>query len=733
MTHSLINPADTPERQRQKLLQIVEVLMRRVEQETDDGGRAYQQFQRAALLEDEVRERTRELERALDLLNATNARLAAATAEAEAARQNLASAIETVQEGFALFDARDRLVMCNSRFGMHMTDIRERLVPGLAFAGFVQLVSRSRFLALPAGEDAESWAIGRMRRHADRHVMFNVQLADDRWVQVSEHRTLDGGTVILQTDVTDIIRLERQERGKLLDDQARMIRATLDHISQGVGIFDAEARLVGWNRRLGILLAVPAGRFRLGASFDTLSEALGARFTPNDGMTLDDIVSWVQGPRPRPALTFELRVGSEVVLAVLAEEMPDGGFVMSFSDITAERQALRAIAEANETLERRVAGRTAELAEALGRAEQANAARVRFVAAASHDLLQPLSAAKLFVASLADAGLAPEAQATIAKAENALVSVEGILDALLDISKLESGRAAVDVGPVPVDRILTQLADEFAPLAAVKGLRLSVRPCAASVESDPTYLRRILQNLIGNAIRYTERGRILVGARPAGANLRIEVIDTGPGIPEAEQANVFREFHRLNARASASEGMGLGLAIVERAAALLGHPLALRSTPGRGTRFTITLPRAAQHNPVGGALPDIGDDGALRPDGRIVCLVENDPDMRRALCHLLEKWRLEVIDVGSGEEALSLLDEIGILPDRFLIDQDLGSGIDGLALVGRLRDRYGAVPSRLLTAIRSTALEAACASAGIRILHKPVDAAALAGFVLGNE
>lgn len=733
MTHPLINPADPPDRQRQKLLQIVDVLMRRVEQETDDGGRAYQQFQRAVLLEDEVRERTRELERALDLLNATNARLAEATAEAEAARQNLASAIETVQEGFALFDAEDRLVMCNSRFGMHMSDLRDHQVPGLTFARFVELASRSAFLDLPPGESAESWAVGRMRRHADRHVMFNVQTVGDRWLQVSEHRTQDGGTVILQTDVTDIIRLERQKRGKLLDDQARMIRATLEHISQGVGIFDAQARLVGWNGRLGALLAVPAGRFRIGVSFDTLSEALGAQFSLNDGMTLERIAAWVHGSRPRPALTFELRGGAEIVLAVLAEEMPDGGFVMSFSDITAERRALRDIAEANETLERRVVGRTAELAEALGRAEQANAARARFVAAASHDLLQPLSAAKLFLASLTDAGLSPEAQATLAKAENALLSVEGILDALLDISKLESGRASVDVGPVPVGQILARLADEFAPLAAAKGLHLTVRPSNATVTSDPTYLRRILQNLIGNAIRYTERGRVLVGARPFGGGLRIEVADTGPGIPEAEQANVFREFHRLNARASASEGMGLGLAIVERAATLLGHPLTLRSAPGRGTRFTLTLPRAVADYPVGSPLPDIPDDGALNPDGRIVCLVENDPDMRRALCHLLEKWRLEVIDLETGEEALSLLDEIGILPDRFLIDHDLGDGIDGLALLSRLRDRYGTVSARLLTAVRSQALEAVCASVGVTILRKPVDAAALAAFVLGAD
>ncbi|MEY5032966.1 MAG: hypothetical protein RL354_1997 [Planctomycetota bacterium] len=193
MIDTLINPADPPEKQAQKLLTIAQVLMRRVEQITDDSGTAYAQFQRAAMLEDQVRERTRDLERALDLLNQSNAQLAEANRATEAARQNLANAIETIQEGFALFDAQDVLVMCNSRFGMHMLDVRDHLKPGLRFGDYVDRVSRSRFLELPAGESPEDWAIARRRRHQDQHVIFNVRMVWDRWVQVSEHRTADGG------------------------------------------------------------------------------------------------------------------------------------------------------------------------------------------------------------------------------------------------------------------------------------------------------------------------------------------------------------------------------------------------------------------------------------------------------------------------------------------------------------------------------------------------------------
>ena len=730
MSNTLINPADPPERQTQKLLTIAQVLMRRVEQITDDSGAAYAQFQRAAMLEDQVRERTHDLERALDLLNDSNSRLADANRATEAARQNLANAIETIQEGFALFDAQDVLVMCNSRFGMHMLDLRDYLKPGLTFGDYVDRVSRSRFLELPPGEAPQDWAIARRRRHQDQHVIFNVRMVWDRWVQVSEHRTADGGTVILQTDVTEIIRLERSERGKMLDDQARVIRATLDHISQGVCIFDAEARLVGWNQRLGQLLTIPMARFRLGVSFDAILDRYRPDLAFGEEMTEARLGDWVAGKGDRGAIRFELRRGPDMIMDVFAQAMPDGGFVMSFTDVTAERAAIEALSRANETLEARVMDRTLELEDALANAERANASRSRFVAAASHDLLQPLSAAKLFISSIGDEGLAPEAKATLDKAQNALLSVEGILGALLDISKLESGRAAVAVGPVRLDRLLAQLNDEFGAIAAAKGLRLRMVPSRVSVMSDAAYLRRILQNLIGNAIRYTDRGRVLVGVRRRGGMVRIEVRDTGPGIPEEEQDNIFKEFHRLNARASASEGMGLGLAIVERACALLGHPLGLTSQIGVGTCFMVQVPLSEGLALVAEA-PRSAPPPRPSMQNRIVFLVENDGDLRRAMGLLLEKWGVSVLDAATGEEALELIDELGILPDCFIVDHNLGDGMDGLRFVAEVQARHGAVPSRIVTADRRPELRAACAEAGIGLMMKPLEPRALESFIVG--
>ncbi|GAB4272070.1 MAG: PAS-domain containing protein [Pararhodobacter sp.] len=724
---ALLNPADPPERQHRKLLTIVEALMRRVEQGTDQSGAAYAQFERAAILEDQVRARTRELERALALLNDSNARLAAANRETESARRDLTEAIETIQEGFALFDANDVLVLCNSRFGMLMRDIRQILRPGLRFEEYVNAISTAPDLVLPEGSTPADWAVQRLHRHRDRSVIFTVALRGDRWLQVSERRTAEGGTVILQTDVTDIIRDERAARGRLLDDQARVIRATLDHISQGVCIFDAEARLIGWNERAAELLAISRARFRPGLAFDDLVDRLGARLMPGDGMRVAALRDWVAETGPRQPLRFEMTRDGDIVLDAFVQEMPDRGFVISFTDVTAERRAIAELSRANETLEARVAARTLELGEALAKAERANATRSRFVAAASHDLLQPLSAAKLFLASMEDERLSPRARDALHKTCSALTSVETLLEALLDISRLESGRLTVHRQPVALSELLARLGSEFAPVAAERGLALRLRPTTAVVESDPVWLRRILQNLIGNALRYTESGGVLVGVRQGEGGVRVEIADTGPGIPEEEREAIFREFHRLNARASASEGMGLGLAIVERASALLGHGITLNSQLGRGSRFVLHL-GAPVGLPQPPSTPSPAPRRAFRRD-LIGLLVAADPEMRRALAHLLEGWGVNVLDVPDPEEALALIGEIGIAPDFLLADALPGEEDRAIALTRTLRARVGALPARLLSSSRADPLRLSAARADVPLLYKPVDTRLLERFI----
>lgn len=730
----VLNPADSPERSREKLLKIVDVLMSQTEQRSNEHSAAYAQFQRAAMFEEQVRQRTVDLEYALDLLNVSNARLAEANRDLDTARRNLANAIETVQDGFALFDSDDVLVMYNSRFASFLPDVREALHEGISFSNYAELVGRSKHLDLTETDTAYAWAERRVERHKDRHVVFNIHVEGDRWVQISEHRTRDDGTVILQTDVSDLVHAERETRGRMLDDQAQMIHATLEHVSLGVCIFDKDARLAGFNQRLGYLMGLPMSHMRIGARFDTMYQRAETALTLNDGMTPEALLSWVYGQAPRVPLTFELKHVDNRVLVVSAEDLPDGGFVMSVTDVTAERQAVEDLTRANETLEARVMSRTLDLEDALGRAERANAARSRFVAAASHDLLQPLSAAKLFVASAEDDVTSPLARETLAKAQNALASVENILSALLDISKLEAGRKALDIMPVPLAPMLMQLREEYLPAARAKGIDLRVVRTDKIVESDPTYLRRILQNLMSNAIRYTEEGRVLVGARhkPNG-RVRLEVRDTGPGIPEASQQAIFQEFHRLGTSASASVGMGLGLAIVDRACAQLGHPIHLHSALGKGTVFGIDL-AVTRH--VAAQTISTFQTPATEPDqafGLIALLVENDADVRRAMTLLLEKWGLAVVAVESGEEALSLVAELDVVPDLMLVDYQLGEGIDGIEVIRQMRGLYGAIPARLVTANRSPEVVQHSSGAGVKILYKPIAPQDLERFVMAPQ
>ncbi len=717
---SLLNPNDSEERTREKLLKIVDVMIRQIELRSNEHGAAYAQFQRAAMLEEQVRQRTVDLEYALDLLNVSNARLAEANKALEAAQRNLENAIETVRDGFALFDKNDDLVMFNSRFATFLPDVRDKLEAGISFSDYALMVSRSSFLDLTEKDNSDAWVTRRLERHRESHVVFNIHVAGDRWVQISEHRTSDDGTVVLQTEVTDLVMSERETRGKMLDEQAQMIRATHEHISHGVCIFDRECRLVGFNQRLSFLLGLPVSTLSIGGDFATLQSRVLGDMALSSDMPLELMRDWAYGSTPRRPITFELTRPDGRVMVVSAEDLPDGGFVMSVTDVTAERRAMQELTRTNETLEARVMSRTLDLEDALARAERANAARSRFVAAASHDLLQPLSAAKLFVASAEDSAADEGVGMVLGKAQNALASVENILSALLDISKLEAGRSALDIMPVPLGPMLLQLRDEYLPAAQAKGIELRVVPTSLVVESDPTYLRRIVQNLMSNAIRYTKTGRVLVGVRRKGTGrVRIEVMDTGPGIPEVEQQSIFQEFHRLEGSASAAVGMGLGLAIVDRACAQLGHPIHLESTVGKGTVFGIDVPVVRNR---GNRQVTSFDDVPLGEEvyGMFALVVENDDELRRAVTLFLEKLGVAVLETSNGEEALALLDEVDVLPDLMLVDYQLGPGMDGIEVITRIRARYGRTPTRLVTANRSPELTQAAKAANVEVMFKPI-------------
>ncbi|PZX42294.1 hypothetical protein LY56_01989 [Roseinatronobacter thiooxidans] len=716
MLETILTDGLTPEEENARLRAVVLALMDRSER-AQSSGRPMGQLSHVVALEQQIRTRTRDLAETLDRLRVANARLSQAERDAVNARNNLADALEAMGEGFAMFDATDTLTMWNSRFCADLPDVRRRIGPGLSFRDYVRIVSDSPALNLPDMQARQRWVAQRMDSHRKRDVNFIVPLVEDHWLQVSEQRMASGGTAVTQTDVTGMVRNERIEHAKLLDEQAQMVRATLDHIDQGVMIFDAKARLAGWNRRLRELFSPPVDLLATGTPFTALLNNLMRRRQLGRGNIRAALTDWVNGPPFRPPLTLEIVQDEGSVLELTAQAMPDRGFVMSFTDMTKERRAIAEMHRLNETLEARVRARTVELESARDEAERANATKSRFVASASHDLLQPLNAAKLFLASLSAMDQQPAQARLTERITSAFGSVEQILGALLDISKFDIGAARAKPETLALAPLLDRLREEFTPVAQARGLQLRVMPCRAHVTSDQIYLKRILQNLLSNAIRYTDRGRVTLGVRRRGGVLRIEVWDTGPGIPEDKQTDIFKEFTRLDPTGS-DGGMGLGLAIVEQACALLHHPLTLRSVLGRGTMFSVTVPKVSAPADDPTARPAPEPRGAL--DDLLVLVVENDADVRSAMMGVLEDWGASPIEATTLSEAQTQIAELGVPPDVILADYQLDGGETGLALIGALRAQYGPLPAVLITANHSPDLITQAEDSGILLLTKPL-------------
>jgi len=359
-------------------------------------------------------------------------------------------------------------------------------------------------------------------------------------------------------------------------------------------------------------------------------------------------------------------------------------------------------------------------------AQQAYQAKARFLAAASHDLRQPMQALSIFHELLDGEPHSPRGAELLSNARQSADAMNMLLGALLDVSKLDANVIKTDCRPFPVQALLDEMAREFAPLASHKGLRLRIMPCSAVIRSDPTLLGQVLRNLLSNAIRYTPAGRVLMGCRRCRGQLRIEVFDTGIGIAEDQHAAIFAEFYQVDNKArDRKQGLGLGLAIVERVARLLGHPLALRSAPKRGSCFAVSVPLATPDDKVTAAPSDAESapiEKYLR--GRRVLLVDDEEAIRTGMGALLQGWGCEVITAGSVTDALASTRHATL--DAVISDMGLpgtGNGIDAIAI---LRERHGTgLPALLVTGDTSQNTLQAAAEAGLIMLHKPIKPARL--------
>jgi Na+/proline symporter/signal transduction histidine kinase len=520
------------------------------------------------------------------------------------------------------------------------------------------------------------------------------------------------------------------EASAAIQQNRALLQHALDHAQQGMTVFDSNLRLLASNRAFRDIFDLPPEFVQPGTTLESIVSFNAERgfYGESSGkeVVAERLRSYVYDTEP-----VRLRLPTRgMVIDIRSNHLPDGGRVTTYTDITASVSAEEALASANETLEKRVRERTEELTGAnlaLGRAkadaEEANLSKTRFLAAASHDILQPLNAARLYTSSLVER-ITSEEEASLARnADASLDAVEEILTALLDISRLDSGRMKPELSVVRVDDVFRQLAIEFGPMAKAKGLPLTFVPCSLSIRTDRRLLRRLLQNLISNAIKYTPSGRILVGCRRRSGKLRIAVCDTGIGIPRNRQKQVFREFQRLDQGALIARGLGLGLSIVERIARVLDHPVALYSLPGKGTVFTLEVPLAA-------SLAVVIPPDAVQPEPstisglRILC-IDNEPTILEGMRLLLEGWGCEVITATDDRSAIAAMKRLKGAPEAVIADYHLDKG-NGLAAIRAIRKSARApIKAILLTADRTAELRDLAARNDAQVFNKPLKPAAL--------
>lgn len=628
----------------------------------------------------------------------------------------LQATLDSLSQGVAVVAADGCLEMCNRR-----CLALAGLTAPLATGGAVPL---ERLGPLVAGLEVRSLAAAR-----EQH------LPDGRIVEVRGHPMPGGGRVLTFTDIT-----ERTHYAQTLLERERWIRTITDELPVMIAYLNRDLRYAFVNRGYEHWYGWPRGR-RLGGELHELhSEAHCRRLIP-----------YLERVLQGESLSFELAEtgasGEERVLlrSYVPHRNGDDGVIGVFvlvRDITERRRATEALRHAYQNLEQRVRERTAELTrvnrqlraeihertqaeqrlrEAKTEAEAANLSKTKFLAAVSHDLLQPLNAARLFVGALEEQVTTSQGGELVGLIGRSLKDVESLLATLVDSSRLDAGVITPDIGAFPVAELLDGLAREYRQVAASEGLELRHVPCRAVVVSDISLLGRVLRNFLSNAVRYTVKGRLLLGCRRRPHGLEIQVGDSGIGIEEAEQAAIFQEFRRLDGPVRSDRGLGLGLSIADKISRILDHPLRVRSRVGAGSLFSITLPYGEIAAAPGAAALPAPPAGRVDLAGCRVWVVDNDSDICHAMKTLLERWECRVW-VAESEAALSAqLDLAEAAADVLIVDYHLDHGETGLAVAERINARRrDPLAVMAITANHSNALRQQVRALGYQLLHKPV-------------
>ncbi|WP_404414078.1 PAS-domain containing protein [Vreelandella aquamarina] len=837
-------------REIQRLKRINAALIERVELSSLPRSAPYAAFEHTALLAEQVRERTQTLNQTLHELRVSNRLLGEARGRAEDANQTLIDAIESLTDAFVLFDAQGYIAIFNSHFAVFWKSAGIKIKSGMHIKNLHQMARDAGLIISETSEGPNQPTI--------------YHLHDGRWVQVHQRQTRDGGKVILYIDITAIKRQENAQREKALAEKSQLLQATLNSLSQGVAVIDADSQLEMCNQRFITLAGIetPCMPCNL-ASLSEVSpliereDALGVtqpcerrlpdgrivevrgHSMPPHGqvLTFTDVTEriqyaqtllererWIRNmtdelPAMIAYLNKDLRyvfanrvyerwygwprgmllgedmqklhspehcrrlipylervMAGETVSFELAEADANGdervllrayvphycndtsdthyhgketseeviGVFVLIRDITERRRTTEALQHAYQNLEKRVRERTAELTqlnhqlreeitertlveqrlrEAKTEAEAANISKSKFLAAVSHDLLQPLNAAQLFAGALEEVFMPDQGRELTASLARSLKDVESLLGTLVDMSRLDAGVISPELSSFSIADLLDNLAREYHQMASSEGLSLRYVRSSAMVKTDSALLGRVIRNFLSNAVRYTPRGRLLLGCRKRPNGLEVQVGDTGVGINSHECKAIFQEFRRLDVSGRSDRGLGLGLSIADRISRILGCPLQVISQPGKGSLFSILLPYArctSSAFPPAALLPT-SLPAHDRLTGQRIWVVDNDLDICLGMHTLLSRWNCQPVVATSEAELARQVDLVNDEVDALIVDYHLDQSDNGIELARRLNARRNVpVPVMTVTANYSNELRQRVRELGYQLVHKPV-------------
>ena len=716
------------EAENERLRKIRDALIVRVESGSAHKPEPYAAFEHSVVLAEQVRERTEALNQTMDELKHSNKALNRAREEAETTRQRLADAIESIADGFVLFDHQHRLIQCNSRFRSYWAYSHLDVpTPGTSIADVKAMAINSGLVVEEHVNESSEGAV--------------FLLSNGRWVQMTERSTREGGLVVLYSDITDVKNSEMARRIKALEESERWIRVVTDHVPALIAYVGADMTVQFCNKVYEAWYG-RNGESPLGKHLENIHQPeLYQRLMPHMQAVLRG--NSVNFEFEETNDTGETRYMLRAYVPNVDEHGEVIGFFVLIRDITDRRKTALALEQAYDNLERRVKERTAALTglnsqlrqeiseraavearlrDAKMDAERANLSKTKFLAAVSHDLLQPLNAARLFTSSLLEHSFGPKAEGLVRSVSTSLDDVENLLGTLVDISKLDAGVIKPDIMAFDLRDLLNNIAREFRQMALAEGLTLDFVPSSAIVESDSQLLARILRNFLTNAIRYTGTGRILLGCRRHREHVLLQVWDTGPGIPEDKLTEIFQEFKRIRpAGSQPDKGLGLGLAIVDKISRMLGHEVTVSSIEGKGSVFSVKVP-------VGRLLPKqptADDDRAVSNHGGLggarIWVIDNDHAICQGMQTLLEGWDCQVVSAVSLGDLERQLDPAKSPVDLILADYHLDNDENGVDVVAEINGRrHCPAPVVMITANYTNELKQHIRELGHVLMNKPV-------------